>query len=105
MRFDILEENCIAEAAHSLPAEAGVGFPITEVSFREITDVIAPQQIGADGANGIFHFRLSLLREVHLHVIALDDECAGTSAVNDVLGLHAVRGALFFNSSCMVEAR
>ncbi len=38
----------------------------------------------------IFHFRLSLLREVHLHVIALDDKRAGTSAMNDVLGLHAV---------------
>lgn len=42
LRFDIFEENGVAEAAHSLLAEAGIGFPITEVGFREVTDVIAP---------------------------------------------------------------
>ena len=43
MRFNIFEKDGVAKAADSLWAKAGVGFTITEVTFREVTDVIAPQ--------------------------------------------------------------
>ena len=55
MRLDVLEQNSIAETADSFRAEARIGFPITKVTFREVTDVVAPQQIGSDGTGGIFH--------------------------------------------------
>lgn len=85
LRLNVLKQNCVAEAADGPRTKAGISLAVTKVTFREIADVIAPQQIRANGTKRIFHLLLSLFPEMNLCVIALDHECGGASAMNDVL--------------------
>lgn len=43
MGLDVFKQHGVTKAPDSLRTETGVGFPITKVTLREVTDIIAPR--------------------------------------------------------------